>query len=169
MNKGTIQVIYGDGAGKTSAAIGKGIGAVARHRSVIMVQFLKGSWIPDEEAVLKRLEPEMRIFRFEKTAAFFDTLSEEEKAEELMNIRNGLNYAKKVMCTGECDMLVLDELLGLLDQNIISLEEFQKLLDAKPEFMDLIITGKVFPDELYPYVDVISKMENVKVDNSIQR
>ena len=36
-----------------------------------------------------------------------------------MNIRNGFNFAKKVVATGECDMLILDEVLGIIDQNII--------------------------------------------------
>ena len=31
------------------------------------------------------------------------------KKDEEINIRNGLNYAKKVLTTEECDLLVLDE------------------------------------------------------------
>lgn len=167
MSKGTIQVICGSGKGKTMAALGKGISMIASHQSVIMIQFLKGSQSPEAFDILKRLEPEMKIFRFEKSDAFFEDLSEEEKKEERMNILNGLNFAKKVITTGECDLLILDELLGLIDKEILSVDECIRILDARDEEMNVILTGKVFPKALEPYVDSISKIEDVKVDNTI--
>ena len=30
-------------------------------------------------------------------------------------MKNGLNFAKKVLATGECDVLILDEALGLVE------------------------------------------------------
>lgn len=168
MSKGTVQVICGPGTGKTTAAIGKGISAVTRHKSVIMIQFLKGHQDPEIFDVLKRLEPEMKVFRFEKSTGFFETLSEEEKQEELINIRNGFCFAKKVLSTRECDVLILDEVLGILDQGIITLEEFKAFLHAREEDVEIILTGKVFPKKLEPYVDTISRIDNVKVDNKGQ-
>lgn len=168
MSKGTVQVICGPGTGKTNAAIGKGINAVTRHQSVIVIQFLKGHQDPEIFDVLKRLEPEMKVFRFEKSNGFFETLSEEEKQEELINIRNGFCFAKKVLSTGECDMLILDEMLGILDQNIIALEEFKTFLQSKEEDVDIILTGKVFPEKLEPFVDTISRIDDVKVDKKDQ-
>lgn len=167
MSKGTVQVICGPGSGKTTAAIGKGISAVTRQQSVIMIQFLKGSQDPELFDVLKRLEPEMKVFRFEKSTGFFETLSDEEKQEELINIKNGFCFAKKVLSTGECDMLILDEVLGILDQKIISLEEFETFLQAN-EDVNIILTGKVFPEQLEPFVDIISRIEDVKVDKKEQ-
>lgn len=168
MKKGTIQVICGEGKGKTTAAIGKGVGALTKGETVIMIQFLKGCQDCASLDILKRLEPEMKIFRFEKSDAFFETLSKEQQEEERMNIRNGLNFAKKVLSTGECDMLILDEILGLLDQEIIDSEECIRLLQTKVDEMDLILTGKVFPKEMEPYVDSILEMDHVKVDNTVQ-
>ncbi|PNV59246.1 cob(I)yrinic acid a c-diamide adenosyltransferase [Clostridium sp. chh4-2] len=165
MDKGMVQVICGEGIGKTSLAVGKGIGALIRQKTVIMIQFLKGNQEAEGLETLKQLEPDMKIFRFEKSSTFFENLSEEEKAEERMNIRNGLNFAKKVLMTGECDLLILDEVLGALDQKIITEEEVKTLLTTRDEEMDLILTGKVFPDDLKPYVDLISQISNVKVDN----
>ena len=148
MDKGMVQVICGEGIGKTSLAVGKGIGALIRQKTVIMIQFLKGNQEAEGLETLKQLEPDMKIFRFEKSSTFFENLSEEEKAEERMNIRNGLNFAKKVLMTGECDLLILDEVLGALDQKIITEEEVKTLLTTRDEEMDLILTGKVFPDAL---------------------
>lgn len=96
---------------------------------------------------------------------FFESLSKEQQEEERMNIRNGLNFARKVVSTGECDMLILDEILGLLDQNIIEAEELAKLLQSKVDDMEVILTGKVFQKEIEPYVDSILEINHVKVDN----
>lgn len=168
MSKGTIQVICGEGKGKTTAALGMGIGALLKGQTVIMIQFLKGCQDLASSEILERLEPELKIFRFEKSDAFFEELSEAQQEEERMNIRNGLNFAKKVLTTGECDLLILDEVLGLLDQAIIGIDEMTKLLSSKVEEMDLILTGKVFPQELEPLVDGIREIDHLKVDNTKQ-
>ncbi|HIX15211.1 MAG TPA: cob(I)yrinic acid a,c-diamide adenosyltransferase [Candidatus Hungatella pullicola] len=165
MGKGTIQAICGEGKGKTTAALGKGIGALTKKQNVIVIQFLKGCQDPESFDVLKRLEPEMKIFRFEKSDCFFETLSKEQQEEERMNIRNGLNFARKVLTTGECDLLILDEILGLLDCEILTVDELIKILESKTDGMDVILTGKTFPKELEPYVDSIQEIDHLKVDN----
>ena len=115
MKENLIQVICGPGKGKTASALGRGISALIHGKNVIMVQFLKGSMDSDNMEVLKRLEPEFKLFRFEKSPVVFDQLSEEEKEEARINIRNGLNFSKKVLVTGECDILILDEPTAGLD------------------------------------------------------
>ena len=167
MSKGTIQVICGEGKGKTTAALGMGISALLKGQTVIMIQFLKGCQELASCEILERLEPELKIFRFEKSDAFFETLSEEQK-EERMNIRNGMNFARKVLSTGECDLVILDEVLGLLDQGIIEMDEMTTLLQSRVEEIDLILTGKVFPKELDPLVDGIREIDHLKVDNTKQ-
>lgn len=128
MKDSMIQVICGPGKGKTASALGRGVSALIRGKNVIMVQFLKGSMDSDNMEVLKRLEPEFKLFRFEKSPMVFDRLSDEEKEEARINIRNGLNFSKKVLVTGECDILILDEILGILDEGIITLEELCALI-----------------------------------------
>lgn len=165
MNKGTIQVICGAGKGKTTAALGMAVEALTKNRTVIMIQFLKGCSGSDSSDILKRLEPEMKVFRFEKCDGLFEDLPKERQEEEEKNIRNGLNFAKKVLSTGECDVLILDEILGLLDQKIVGAEELAKLLQSKVGDMEVVMTGKVFSQELKPYVDNVLEIDNVKVDN----
>ena len=86
----------GTGWGKSSAAIGRGIKAACAGKTVFVVQFLKGK-AGSELDFIKRLEPEIKLFTFDKFEEQFAELSEEEKREEMMNIRNGLNFAKKVL------------------------------------------------------------------------
>lgn len=163
MKNGIVQVICGSGKGKTSMALGLAISALAEQKRVIMIQFLKGSLEPERMDVLMRLEPDLKVFRFEKSPAFFEHLSEEEKKEEERNIHNGLNFAKKVMATGECDVLILDEILGIVDCGIMTAEDLVQNLKAREKEMSVILTGLVFPSGLENDVDAITTIQSKDV------
>ncbi|MEG0689386.1 MAG: cob(I)yrinic acid a,c-diamide adenosyltransferase, partial [Hungatella sp.] len=70
MKREAVEVICGNGAGKTSLALGKGITALTEQKTVIVIQFLKGNQKREGWNILKRLEPEFKLFRFEKGNAF---------------------------------------------------------------------------------------------------
>lgn len=72
-----------------------------------------------------------------------------------MNLRNGFNYGKKVVTTEACDMLVLDEVLGIMDEKVITPEELKELFENKPENMTLVCTGRVLDDSIREYADEI--------------
>lgn len=160
MDKGYVQVFCGNGDGKSSAAFGKGLIAASEGKSVIIVQFLKEQ-IGSETQFFQRLEPEIKLFRFEKSSTCFNELSIEDKKEEITNIRNGLNYAKKVLTTGECDLLILDEVLGLVDGGIIDVSELVPILEARWEEVSILLTGIVLPEEIKKYVDYISNIDTI--------
>ncbi|MEZ3425930.1 MAG: cob(I)yrinic acid a,c-diamide adenosyltransferase [Lachnospiraceae bacterium] len=155
-----IHIYTGDGRGKSPAALGRAVQAAARGEQVVIIQFLKGKGLEDTEFV-RRLEPEIKLFRFEKSDENYEELSEEKKAEEIMNIRNGLNFAKKVLSTGECNLLILDEVLGLLEKNIIATEDLTGLLAQKGD-TDVILTGISLNDEVCILADEVSKIETLK-------
>lgn len=155
-----IQIYSGEGHGKSPAALGRAVQTACEGEYVVIIQFLKGRGLAESEFV-KRLEPEIKIFRFEKAEEDFSKLSDERKAEACGNIRNGLNFAKKVMNTGECSLLILDEVLGLIDNGIITVEELKTLLAAKPEEMDIIMTGITLNDEVCALADQVTKVETM--------
>ena len=163
MERGIVQVFYGNGKGKTSAAVGQCIRAASLGQSVIIIQFLKGN-DAEEFNFLERLEPDIKLFRFEKEKDSFRDLLASQQKEETQNILNGVNFAKKVIDTGECDVLVLDEILGLIDLNIISIEDIVRLIETGDDYTRLVLTGQNLPEELIPYADVISKIELEKDD-----
>ena len=73
MEKGSIQIYYGEGRGKSSAALGNVIRSAGDGKSAYVVQFMKGQL---NSEFLKRLEPEVKVFRFERCAEGFDSMSE---------------------------------------------------------------------------------------------
>ena len=163
MGKRIVQVFYGPGKGKTSAAVGQCIRAASLGQSVIIIQFLKGK-DAEEFNFLERLEPDIKLFRFEKSEESYDSLLPSQKIEEQQNILNGFNFAKKVIDTGECDVLVLDEVLGLLDFGIIEVSDIIKLIELRDDYTRLVLTGRNLPQELIKYTNVISKIELEKDD-----
>ena len=154
MSTGKIQVCYGAGRGKTSAALGYAIHEASKGESVIVIQFLKRK-DEDEISFLGRLEPEIRLFRFQKSEKYYNELPDEGQLEEQMNMKNGINYARKVLQTGECNILILDEVLGLLNEQIVSEEEIVQLMELKSDDMDLIMTGQIISDGIITHADEV--------------
>ena len=161
MERGLIQIFGGEGKGKTGAAIGQGLKAASAGEQVVIIQFLKGKPCGEFE-ILKKLEPQVKLFCFEKSQECFGELSQEQQREEIQNIRNGLNFAKKVLITGECQLLILDEILGLIDNHIMNLEDLKTIIEAKPADVGIIMTGIHISDEACALVDEITKLETVK-------
>ena len=97
-----------------------------------------------------------------KKISFMSDLTDEEKKEENLNIRNGLNFARKVLLTEECDMLILDEILGALEFGIVSEEEIESLIQAKDYETELIMTGNVVTEALKNAADRVVSLEVIK-------
>ena len=155
MDKGIIQIYYGEGQGKTSAALGNAIRKASNGQSAYVVQFMKGQL---DTEYLTRLEPEIKVFRFERCSEGFDALDEAEKQEQKQNIQNGLNFAKKALVTGQCDMLVLDEVLGLVKEGMATEDQILEVLQAKSLYTDVILTGR---DSLPRVFDMADNILNI--------
>lgn len=161
MVNGIIRVYSGTGRGISPAALGRAIQCACRGGNVVVIQFLKGKGLSESE-FLRRLEPEIKVFRFEKSEDGYEELSETQREEEAMNIRNGLGFARKVLNTGGCDLLVLDEVLGLVDNNIISIDELKDILSLKNDDMDIILTGNEVSEEMFALADEVTTITTEK-------
>lgn len=92
MDKGYYSDLLRRGTRKDIAALGNAIRKASNGQSAYVVQFMKGQL---DTEYLTRLEPEVKVFRFERCSEGFDALDEAEKQEQKQNIQNGLNFAKK--------------------------------------------------------------------------
>lgn len=157
MENGVVHIICGKGKGKTSVALGQAICAASEGKSVIIIQFLKQKQT-EEIDFIRRLEPEIKLFRFEKSDKSFGELSEEEQKEEQQNLKNGVNFAKKVLVTEECDVLILDEILGLLEYGIVTADEVRSLLQTNDGDVEVIMTGIYEGRELWDLANMVTEM-----------
>ena len=83
--------------------------------------------------------------------------------EDQFNVDEAFNFAKKVLSTNGCDLLILDEILGVLDVGVITVDDLKCLLDAKEEDTTIIMTGIQLKDEVVSLVDEISKIESMPI------
>lgn len=163
MASGKVMIFMGDGYGKSAAALGIAMKRASENDRVVIIQFLKGKGITDSEFT-KRLEPEIKIFRFEKSEIDYMDRSPEEQEEAVVNIKNGLGFARKVLGTGQCNLLILDEVLEVVNKGIISVDELRDLVESGSD-TDIIITGSDMNVEVCKFADRISEIGNVQFKN----
>ena len=161
LEKGLVQVYTGNGKGKTTAALGQGLRSCGRGLKVYMVQFLKGGDTGELHSV-EKLQPLFKIFRFERERGFFWTLTEKEKTELKEDIDRGFDFIKNVVKNNECDVLIIDELLGVLGNKLLHTDEVVELIKTKPDTMEIIITGRNAPQEIIEAADLVTEMKEVK-------
>ncbi len=156
-----IILITGNGKGKTTSAIGQAVRMAGDLKRVLMVQFIKGPWRSGEDDSQMLLRPYVKII---KTGLGFvgilgDTLPREEHARAA---RAGLAMAYTEMTSGHWDAIVLDEINNALALQLITLPEVFEFLNALPQGMDLILTGRDAPQELIERADIVSEIQEVK-------
>lgn len=163
MSAGKVMIFMGDGYGKSAAALGIAMKRASEQDRVVIIQFLKGKGITDSEFT-KRLEPEIKIFRFEKSEVDYMERTPEEQEEAAVTIRNGLGFARKVLATGECNLLILDEVLEVVNKGIISVDDLKELVESGMD-TDIIITGSEMNVEVCKFADQISEIGNMQFRN----
>jgi len=158
---GLIHVYFGDGKGKTTAALGLAIRAAGCGQSVVIIQFLK-DWKSGELKSLALL-PNITVLRGKASGGtFVFEMSVEQKAETKDIHDDNLKNALEMQRNGQCDLLVLDEALdayslGLLDDGL-----FEGLLDNKPEMLELVITGHSADANIIERADYVTEMAKRK-------
>lgn len=161
LSKGLIQVYTGNGKGKTTAALGQALRSSGRGLTVYMVQFLKSSDTGELHSA-EKLYPAFQIFRFERPRGFFWTLNEAEKMELKEDINKAYEFCQRVLAEKSCDILILDEIMGVIKNGLLSSNEVLDLIKCKPEDMELILTGREVPTEIVEAADLVTEMKEIK-------
>lgn len=157
MSKGLTHMYYGDGKGKTTAALGLSLRAAGCGKKVVIVQFLK-DWNSGELNSLA-LIPEITVFRGKASGGVFVfEMSDEEKAETKAIHDANLQKALDLQKNGLCDMLVLDEAIDAYQLGVLDIGLFESLVFDKPGPLELIITGHSPDARLFEYADYVTEM-----------
>ena len=155
-----IQIYTGDGKGKTTASIGQGIRAAGRGLKVYMVQFLKGTPTGELE-ILKNID-NFKVFRFEEARDFVWNLNEEEIEELKKEVLEAYKFILKVVENGECDLLIMDEIMGVLGNKFLTASDIIEIINRNKHNIEIVMTGRNVPDELAERADLITEMKMIK-------
>ena len=157
---GLIHIYCGDGKGKTTASLGLAIRSAGAGFKVFILQFLK-NWNTSELNSLE-LIPNIEIIRGKEGNVFTFGMTEEQKAKSKEIHLNNFSKAKEVAFNGECDILILDEVIGAYNRNLLDREDLLNFLDNKPENLEVILTGRNPADELIERADYVSEIQKIK-------
>lgn len=161
LKAGLVHVYTGEGKGKTTAALGQALRMIGRGYSVDMIQFLKGKK-SGELYSSSKLEPCFKIYRLENIKKFFWTLEQEEKYALKKNIEEMYHWTQEIIKKEECDLLILDEIMGVITNQLIPVEKVCDLIQNKPKHMEMILTGRNAPQSIIDLADYVSDIKAVK-------
>jgi cob(I)alamin adenosyltransferase len=157
-SRGLIQVYTGSGKRKTTCALGLALRAVGRGLRVYIIQFLKGRETGESRAAA-RLAPEL-TFRYFGRPGLGKLRSP--SPEDLQLIGDAWDLARRVIASGENDLVILDEINLALAFGQVPLAEVLETLRRRPPQVEVVLTGRQAPPELVELADLVTEMHPVK-------
>lgn len=158
LEKGLVQVYTGNGKGKTSAAFGLALRAAGNGLKVYVVQFIKGGFDYGELYVVDKI-PNVTLKAFGRGKF---VMAKPPEREDVKLADEALQHARRIVGSGEYDVVILDEVDVALDLKLIGLKDVLELIRSKPEHVELVLTGRNAPKELVEAADLVTEMREIK-------
>ena len=137
------------GAGKRAAIIyfDKG-GDHYSEREVLDDRF--GDAIDWFATGLDRIDPVTGLFRFGVTE------------EDVKEAQRGLDLAHELVDSGEYDLVVMEEINTTVSLGMLNEKDVLDLIEAKPDHVELVLTGRSAPESFTNAADLVSDIHAVK-------
>ena len=154
---GLIQVYTGNGKGKTTAAFGLALRALGHRRRVCIIQFLKGGGYTGEQIALRERFPECELFQYGS-----ETFEMTGADAQRHHVAAAWIHTEQALTSGQYDLLILDEINVCLHKGLIDTARVLTLLNRKAPRTEVILTGRLAPDELIARADLVTEMRPEK-------
>ena len=152
-----VLVNTGDGKGKSTAAFGTALRAVARGWKVAVVQFLKsGDWSVGEE----RLGRQIGIDWWALGDGFTWDSADMEESEAIA--REAWRQTREKMGSDEYQLMILDEITYPISWGWIEIEDVLAAVRDRPPRLNLILTGRDAHPRLIDVADTVTEMKKIK-------
>ncbi|WP_153395961.1 cob(I)yrinic acid a,c-diamide adenosyltransferase [Ornithinicoccus halotolerans] len=152
-----VLVNTGDGKGKSTAAFGTVMRAVARGWRVGVVQFMKsGRYRTGEEQVARDLGVDWW------TIGDGFTWESDDLGRSEAIARSAWEQAAHVLAAGEHDVVVLDEVTYPVNYGWLDGHEVWAAVRDRAPATNVVCTGRNAPEELIALADTVTEMRNVK-------
>lgn len=157
MNSGRIHVYTGSGKGKTTASLGLAIRASGHGMKVKIIQFMKGSTHYGELESLAKLGIEVVQYG---TLDFVDIRNP--KQIDISQAEEALADVKTSVSSGQYDIIIADEINVAMGFHLINILDVLDMIESRNEHTELIMTGRMAPDEIINRADLVTEMREVK-------
>lgn len=152
-----VLVNTGHGKGKSTAAFGTMIRAVARGWNVCVIQFIKsGKWKVGEEKIGRELGIDWW------TIGDGFTWNSKDMGETEARAREAWRSAKSKIASGRYEMVVLDEITYPMNYGWIDIGDVVETIRTRPQHVNVIATGRDAPAALIEVADTVTEMTKVK-------
>lgn len=158
--QGLLIVHTGNGKGKTTAALGMGLRAWGQGYRVLVIQFIKGGWKYGELEAADRLGPNFVIRPMGE--GFVKNAKGEAMEEHRVAAGEALKNAKEEIVSDSWDMIILDEINYALKFGLITVEQVFELLEAKPDRLHMVLTGRDAHPDIIGKADLVTEMKEIK-------
>ena len=157
--KGYIQVYTGKGKGKTTAAFGLALRAAGAGMKVFIAQFLKGKEYSELKSI-RKFEDLITVRQYGR-GRFIRKGSNPDR-EDIILAAEGLKEVIEILKSGEYQLVILDEANIAVHFNLFPVSELLKIMDAKPDHVELVITGRNADTRVLERADLVTEMCAVK-------
>ena len=148
---GLLHLYYGDGKGKTTAAMGLALRALGSGKRVVIVQFLKGGQ-SGEIPLLEQLGA--TVYRGKAGQKFVFQMNEAEKAAT----RDLQNQNLAAALAQPCDLLVLDEAGSAWELDMVDKDLLQQAVLHRPAGQECVLTAHAAPAWMLDAADYLTEM-----------
>lgn len=150
--KGLLHLYWGDGKGKTTAAMGLALRALGSGKRVVIVQFLKGG-SSGEIPLLEQLGA--KIYRGKAGQKFVFQMNDEEKAATRRLQNENLTKA----LAEPADLLILDEAGSAWELNMADQDLLRRAVLERPEEQECVLTAHQPPEWMAEAADYSTEMK----------
>ncbi len=178
---GYIYLYTGNGAGKTTNALGLALRCVGHKKKVVIIQFMKWWKNIGEYKIRNRLKPYYEIYQFgrpgwlkirpsrKKVVKINSMKFKVRKIEEFDKkaCKKALEFARKIVKKKRPHLLVLDEINLAIHCGLLDVEEVLKFLDEIPEETHVVLTGRYAPKELIERADFVNEINVIKMPKKL--
>lgn len=160
---GSSYLYTGNGAGKTTNALGLALRSIGHKHRAVIIQFLKGRKDIGEWRIRKLLAPYYEIHQFGRPK-LVDPKHPLPIDYELA--RKGMEFARKAL-KRKPHLLVLDEINLAAAGGLVDVKEVLALLKKLPKRTDVVLTGRYAPKELIHKADYVNEIVMIRYPKKI--
>ena len=155
--QGYVQVYTGDGKGKTTASLGLSLRAAGAGLRVYIAQFIKSGDYSEIKA-LRRFDDLITIEQFGLGRFIKGRPSD----ADIQAGAEGIAKLKQVFAEGSHDVVIAEEGNTAAACGLFPVETLLELIAARPESVELVITGRGADPRVIARADLVTEMQAVK-------